>query len=59
VIVSYSWKMVFAQDAPEFERLLREMREIVTASGFDEVLAYDLKIAKELNAARGQARAEH
>jgi len=59
VIVSYSWKMVFARDAQEFERLLREMREIVTASGFDEVLAYDLKIAKELNAARGQARAEH
>lgn len=57
VIVDYSWKMIFAKDKGEFDNLLRQMREIVMASGYDQVLESDLRVAKELNEARNSARA--
>ncbi len=57
VVVDYSWKMIFAKDKGEFDNLLRQMREIVMASGYDQVLESDLRVAKELNEARNSARA--
>ncbi len=55
--MDYSWKMIFAKDKGEFDNLLRQMREIVMASGYDQVLESDLRVAKELNEARNSARA--
>lgn len=57
IIVDYSWKMVFAKDKAEFDLLLGQMRDMVLASGYEQVLETDLLIAKELNAARNRARA--
>ncbi len=54
VIVSQSWKMVFAQDEEEFDRLLQDMKETVDGLGYERVLAVDLQNAKEEAASRQQ-----
>lgn len=54
VIVDYSWKMVFATNKDEFDNLLRQMREIVLASGYEQVLERDMLIVHKLKEARDQ-----
>ncbi len=56
VIVDYSWKMVFANSQEEFDAYLAKMRDTVMDLGYDAVLEFDYKTAKDLNAARDQAR---
>lgn len=40
-IIEYSWKMVFAKDAAEFDSLLKEMQTTVKGLGYDQVLEVD------------------
>lgn len=56
IIVENSWKMVFAKNADEFNSLLADMQKIVEGLGYDQVLEYDMKIAKEQNDARDAVR---
>lgn len=56
IIVENSWKMVFAKDEKEFNSLLADMQEIVKGLGYDQVLDYDMKIAKDQNTARDAVR---
>ena len=58
IIVETSWKMVFAKDEAEFNSLLADMQETVKGLGYDQVLEYDMKIAKEQNDARVAAAAK-
>lgn len=55
-IVDYSWRMCFASDEAEFNKLLTEMQETVKGFGYDEVLAFDMQSAKNKDAARAEAR---
>lgn len=41
IIVEYSWKMVFAADEDEFNSCLKDMQEIATGLGYEDVLAVD------------------
>lgn len=52
IIIEYSWKMVFAANEDEFNSLLKEMQDTVKGLGYDQVLAVDMKNAKDQNAAR-------
>lgn len=56
IIKEKSWKMVFAKDEAEFNNLLAEMQKIAKGLGYDDVLEYDMKTAKEQNAARDAVR---
>lgn len=49
IIVSYSWKMVFATNKRDFEQLLIDMQEEVEQLGYSKVIDYDIKLAKEVN----------
>lgn len=55
IIIQNSWKMVFAKDQAEFDRLLKNMQETVKGLGYDNVLAFDQKISDETRAAREAA----
>lgn len=55
-IVDYSWRMCFAKDEAEFNKLLTEMQEIVKGLGYDEVLEFDMAAAMQKDAAREAAR---
>jgi multiple sugar transport system substrate-binding protein/putative aldouronate transport system substrate-binding protein len=55
VIVDYSWKMVFAKDEAEFKSLLKDMQDTVIGLGYNDVLDFDLKCAKDQTAARKAA----
>ncbi len=50
-IVEYSWKMVFAKDAAEFDSLKKEMQDTVNGLGFADVLAVDQQNCKDKFAA--------
>jgi len=56
IIVENSWKMVFANDATEFDALLKEMQETVDGLGFADVVAFDQEVAAALKAAREEAK---
>lgn len=51
-IVENSWKMVFAANEDEFNRLLKDMQDSVNGLGYDEVLSVDMQNAKDQSAAR-------
>ena len=51
-IVANSWKMIFAKDDNEFNSLLKDMQNTVKGLGYDQVLAVDMKNAKDQEAAR-------
>ena len=51
-IVSNSWKMIFAKDDNEFNSLLKDMQSTVKGLGYDQVLAVDMKNAKDQETAR-------
>lgn len=57
-IVDYSWKMVFAQDESEFNKLLSEMQTTVKGLGYDKVLALDMQNAQDQNADRVKVAAQ-
>lgn len=48
--------MCFASNEEEFNKLLTEMQETVKSLGYDDVLAYDMQVAKDKDAARAAAR---
>lgn len=52
VIVADSWKMIFAKDENEFNSLLKDMQTTVKGLGYDQVLAVDMKDAKDQQTAR-------
>jgi putative aldouronate transport system substrate-binding protein len=58
IIIEYSWKMVFAANEDEFNSLLKDMQDTVKGLGYDQVLAVDMKNAKDQNAARVEAAAK-
>lgn len=47
VIIDRSWKMVFAETEAEFDRLRKDMQDTVTGLGYDQVLAVDIRNAKD------------
>lgn len=55
VIIDSSWKMVFAEDEAEFEYLLKDMQDTVNGLGYADVLAVDMRNAKDEIASRKQA----
>lgn len=55
VIIDRSWKMVFAENETEFNSLLKDMQETVNGLGYADVLAVDLRNAREEIASRKQA----
>ncbi len=55
IIVQDSWKMVFAKDQAEFDKLLKHMQDTVKGLGYEKVLAWDQKISDEISAAREAA----
>jgi putative aldouronate transport system substrate-binding protein len=56
IIKENSWKMVYAKDQAEFDALLKNMQDTVIGLGYEDVLAYDMDIASQQNAARAKAR---
>ncbi len=56
IIIQDSWKMVFAKNAAEFDKYLKHMQDTVKGLGYDDVLAFDQKIADETKAARDAAK---
>jgi multiple sugar transport system substrate-binding protein/putative aldouronate transport system substrate-binding protein len=57
IIVQDSWKMAFAKDQAEFDKLLKHMQDTVKGLGYDKCLAWDQKISDETRAAREAAAA--
>jgi len=55
IIKANSWKMVFAANDAEFEALLKDMQDTVKGLGYDEVFAFDVKIAENTRKAREEA----
>ncbi len=55
IIIQNSWKMVFAKNQAEFDKLLKNMQNTVKGLGYDNVLAFDQKISDETRAAREAA----
>lgn len=55
VIVSQSWKMVFAENEEAFERIWNDMKETVNGIGYAQVLAVDMQNAREEAASRKQS----
>ncbi len=51
VILTNSWKMIFAEDEAEFERLLKDMQDTVNGLGYEQVLEVDMQNAKDRFAA--------
>lgn len=51
-IVEYSWKMVFAKDDAEFDKLLKEMQTTADGLGYQTVLEFDMQNAKDQNEKR-------
>ena len=56
IIIENSWKMVFAKDEDEFYELLKDMQDTIAELGYQDVLDYDMNIAKEQEAARAANR---
>ncbi|MUT66712.1 extracellular solute-binding protein [Paenibacillus sp. NEAU-GSW1] len=48
VIRQFSWKMVFAKNEAEFEKLKKEMIEKAKGLGYDEVLAWNIEQNKKV-----------
>ncbi|WP_461198086.1 type 2 periplasmic-binding domain-containing protein [Enterococcus sp. N249-2] len=57
-IVEYSWKMVFAKDQSEFDKLLKEMQDTADGLGYQTVLDFDMANAKDQNTKREEVAKE-
>jgi multiple sugar transport system substrate-binding protein/putative aldouronate transport system substrate-binding protein len=55
IIKTNSWKMVFAKNQAEFDKLLKDMQETVKGLGYDKVLAFDQSLSDQIKAARDAA----
>lgn len=55
VIIDRSWKMVFAENEAEFDRLLNDMQDTVNGLGYEQVLAVDMQNARDEAASGKQA----
>lgn len=51
-VIDNSWKMIFAADQSEFDSLMKTMQETAKGLGYEDVLAVDMKNAKDQTAAR-------
>ena len=51
-IIEYSWKMSFAKDDKEFNKLLKEMQDTANGLGYEQVLEVDMANAKDQNEQR-------
>lgn len=56
IIILNSWQMVFAKDEAEFNELLVEMQTTLDELGYNDVLEYDMQLAKDQEAARANNR---
>ena len=52
IIVSYSWKLLMAEDEDEFEALFAEMKGRAYASGYQSIYEFDLEYALKLGKER-------
>ena len=50
-VTDASWQMVFASDEAEFDRIWENMKTQIYGTGWEEVVAVDMEIAKAFNAA--------
>lgn len=55
LIVSTSWKMVFAKDEAEFEELWKNMKADLTGYGYEDVVAVDREVAEGFREARARS----
>lgn len=51
-IIEYSWKMSFAKDEKEFNKLLKEMQDTANGLGYEQVFEVDMANAKDQNEQR-------
>ncbi|EOL42642.1 hypothetical protein RV11_GL002964 [Enterococcus phoeniculicola] len=51
-IIEYSWKMSFAKDEKEFNKLLKEMQDTAKGLGYEQVFEVDMANAKDQNEQR-------
>ncbi len=58
IIKEYSWKMVFAKDKAEFDKLLSTMQDTVLGLGYNEVLEVDMANAQTMIQAQRNAVAQ-
>lgn len=58
LIVSTSWKMVFAKDDAEFEQLWNDMKADLTGYGYDDVVKVDMETAEGFREARARSLKE-
>lgn len=59
IIVENSWKMIFASDEDEFNRLYEDMKTKLKSLGYDAVLEEDMKNAQKQNEARLEAAEQY
>ncbi len=59
VITDFSWKMVFAQNEEEFDRLLAKMQKTAEGLGYRDVFSVDLKNAAAEVGLQAQAVADY
>ncbi|KAF1290780.1 ABC transporter substrate-binding protein [Candidatus Enterococcus leclercqii] len=57
-VVEYSWKMVFAKDEAEFNKLKKELQDTAKGLGYDDVLTVDMQNVKDQNSQREKVVAE-
>jgi len=55
IVTPLSWRMVYANDAAEFDALLDEMRERAYGLGLEQLLEFDMQNALAMDAARRAA----
>ncbi len=59
VIIDRSWKMVFAENEAEFDRLLEDMQKTVNGLGYEKVLEVDMRNMRAEIASRKRAVADY
>ncbi|WP_277212888.1 ABC transporter substrate-binding protein [Isoptericola croceus] len=57
-IIEHSWKMVFAKNEDEFDKLLTSMQETANGLGYETVLEFDMANAEAQNESREAVAAE-
>lgn len=57
-VINASWQMIFAKDEAEFNRIWEDLKTQLKGFGYDDVIAWDTKVADEMNAARRKTQEE-
>ena len=55
IIIQDTWKMIFAKNQAEFDKLLKHMQDTVKGLGYDSVVVFDQKQADDTRVAREAA----